>query len=410
MFSPMRIRHLAPALLLAPTLLLAAVMPNPRVSVGKTVQLSGTDTWSATLLTDGKFGNAWSYSAGSWAAIKLAAGPSKVLVNWNDVSGNWSDLIPSAGVCKAGTTYPSSYRILTSKNSTDGADGTWDTLVRVTENVVAGRSHVIDFAGASWVKMLVVAGSGRMDELEVYDASNGAADSWFFLGTSISMMTFKSPVADSNFSDLVHARNPAQTPSLVRGGVPCINSAQVLTSITAYLDAMVGIHYLAIEMGTNDAWGGGDWNLANYTGNMQKIIDSAKARGMEPILARVIATDSARAKWQVDPGYPKAIDSLTKKNGLIAGPDLDAWFRAHPAQLNSDGVHPSVAAAQAIQRLWAEAMTKNLYTPATSIAPLRRLPAQHRTNGSDVLGRPRTGKATGIKLDGNGSTLEIPKR
>lgn len=284
--------------------------------------------------------------------------------------------------------------------------------MRVTGNVVAGRSHLIDFAGASWVKMLVVAGSGRMDELEVYDASNGAADSWFFMGTSISMMTFKSPVADSNFSDLVHARNPAQTPSLVRGGVPCINSTQVLASITAYLDAMVGVHYLAIEMGTNDAWGGGDWNLANYTSNMQKIIDSARGRGMEPILARVLPTDSTRTSgnWQVHPGYPKAIDSLTKKNNLIAGPDLDAWFRAHPSELNSDGVHPSATAAQSIQRLWADAMTKNLYTQATSIAPLRRLSGTRSATGRDVLGRPITGKATGIKLDGHGGTLEIPKR
>lgn len=397
--------------LLIPALLQAAVTPNPRVSVGKTVQLSGTDTWSATLLSDGKFGNAWSYSAGSWAAIQLDPGPSKVLVNWNDVSGNWSDLIPSAGACKNGTTYPSSYRILTSKNSTDGSDGSWDTAVSVTKNVVAGRSHVIDFAGATWVKMLVVAGSGRMDELEVYDASNGAADSWFFLGTSISMMTFKSPVADSNFSDLVHARNPAQTPSLVRGGVPCINSTQVLASLTDYLDAMVGIRYLAIEMGTNDAWGGGDWNLENYTSNMQAIIDSVKARGMEPILARVIATDSARAKWQIHPGYPEAIDSLTKKNKLIAGPDLDSWFRAHPEELSSDGVHPSAIAAQSIQRLWAEAMTKNLYgTSSTAIAPLRRLGKTRTATGSDALGRPRNGKATGIQLDGNGGAIKIDKR
>lgn len=385
----------------------AAVIPNPRVSVGETVKTSGTDTWAAGLLVDGKFGNAWSYSAGSWAAVKLGVGPSKVLVHWNDVSGNWSDLIPSAGVCKAGTTYPSSYRILTSSNSTDGADGVWDTLVRVTENVVAGRAHVVEFAEASWVKMLVTAGSGRMDELEVYDASNGASDSWFFMGTSITMMTFKSPVADSNFSDLVHARVPSQTPSFVRGGVPCINSSQVLTSITPYLDAMAGNRYLAIEMGTNDAWGGGDWNLGNFTRNMQAILDSARGRGMEPILARTLATDSARAKWQIHPGYPKAIDSLTKKNGLVAGPDLDAWFRAHPSELNSDGVHPSAVGAQSIQRLWAEAMTKNLYATSTSIAAPRKLVIQRTNHGSDALGRSRTGKAGGVKLDAAGGKIEL---
>jgi len=387
----------------------AGVTPNPRISVGKTVVLNA-NAYAAANLVDGKFGAAWYYTPNSWAAIQVGSGPSKVLVTWNDVSGNWSDLIPSAGVCKSGTTFPSAYNLLTSKNSTDGIDGTWDTLTRVTGNLVASRAHLIDFTGASWVKMLITAGSGGIDELEVYDASNGAADAWFFMGTSITMMTFKSSIADSNFSALLHARVPANTPSLVRGGVPCINSSQVLASIKDYLDNMAGSHYVAIEMGTNDAWGGGDWNLANYTNNMQAIIDSIRGRGMEPIVARTIATDSVRAKWQIHPGYPKAVDSLTKKNNLTPGPDLNAWFRAHPEQLNSDGVHPSAVAAQAIQRLWADAMANALYaTSPTAIAPLHRSPAQRLANGSDALGRPRNAKTPGISLDATGAKTEVPK-
>jgi lysophospholipase L1-like esterase len=386
---------------------LASVPPTPRVSAGKTLQANPTS--NAAFLNDGKFGSAWNYSTGSWAAVKLGAGPTKVLVNWNDASVNWSDVVPSSGACNNGTTYPSAYRILTSSNSTNGSDGTWDTLGRVTGNVVAGRSHVIEFAGASWLKMLVVSGSGRMDELEVYDASNGASDSWFFMGTSISQMTFKSPVPDSNFSDLVHARVPSNTPSFVRGGVPCINSSQVLSSITTYLDAMAGIHFLAIEMGTNDAWGGGDGNLAKYVRNMQAIIDSAKARGMEPILARVLSTDSTRTsgKWQVHPGYPKAIDSLAKKNKLIMGPNLDSMFRAHPELLNADGVHPSPAAAQIILRMWADAMTRNVYMSSASVSPARRLRIVRAAAGSDALGRPSRGQAHGGRLDGTGAKLNL---
>jgi len=384
-----------PCLLSIPVL--AAVVPNSRISIGKTVQANPST--NAALLTDGKFGSAWNYTGNSWAAVKVGVGPSKVLVTWNDASGNWSDLVPSSGVCSGGATYPSSYRILTSANSTDGADGTWDTLVRVTGNVVAARAHAIDFKGASWVKMLVTGGSGRMDELDVYDASNGAADSWFFMGTSITMMTFKSTIPDSNFSDLVHARVPTQTPSLVRGGVPCISSSNVVASLKAYLDNMAGSHYLAIEMGTNDAWGGSTSNLLVFAGNMQTIIDSARGRGMEPILARIIATDSARAGWQISPGYAKAIDSLAKKNGLIAGPDLNAWFRAHPDQLNSDGVHPSAAGAQAIQRLWAEAMAKNLYATTSSVVPMRRISTFCAIRRQDSMGRLSHGKASGIVIE-----------
>lgn len=388
--------------LLSSVAALSGVVPNPRVSVGKPVSASPSS--NASLLSDGKFGTAWNYAAGSWAAVKVGTGPSKVLVTWNDASGNWSDLVPSSGVCNGGTTYPSSYRILTSANSTDGQDGTWDTLVRVTGNVVAARAHSMPFAGASWVKMLVLGGTGRMDELEVYDATNGAADSWFFMGTSITMMTFKSTIPDSNFSDLVHARVPAQTPSLIRGGVPCINSSQVLTSIKAYLDGMAGSHYLAIEMGTNDAWGGGTSNLATFTRNMQAIIDSARGRGMEPILARVLSTDSVRAGWQIARGYPLAIDSLAKKNNLVPGPDLDAWFRAHPDQLNSDGVHPSAVGAQSIQRLWADAMAKNLYAGTTSVAVRARLPIPTYSDRSDALGRRRA-QAGVVLLNGDGATF-----
>lgn len=383
----------------------AAVVPNPRISVGKPVQASPSS--NAALLVDGRFGSAWNYAAGSWAAVKVGAGASKVLVTWNDVSGNWSDRIPANGVCQAGTTFPSSYRILKSGNSTDGADGSWDTVGRVTGNVAAARAQVVDFSGASWVKMLVVAGSGRMDELEVFDASNGASDSWFFLGTSITMMTFKSSIADSSFADLVHARVPTNTPSLVRGGVPCINSGNVMASIGPYLDHMAGSRYLAVEMGTNDAWGGSSANLGSFTRNLQALIDSARGRGMEPVLARVLATDSVRAGWQIHPGYPRAIDSLTKRNGLVPGPDLDGWFRAHPQELNSDGVHPSAVGGQSIQRLWADAMSRNLY--ATSSKAQRSLPKMSSKlwEERDVLGRAR-GAGPGVQVDRSGAKANLP--
>lgn len=402
-----RIRFVLPLLLSAASF--AAVTPNPRISLGRTLQASPTS--NASLLNDGKFGNAWNYSAGSWAAIQVGAGPSKVLVTWNESSGNWSDKIPSTGACQSGVTYPTAYRILTSANSTDGSNGTWDTLVRVTDNLVASRTHALDFAGASWVKMLVVAGAGRMDELEVFDASNGAEDAWFFMGTSITMMTYKSTIPDSNFSDMVHARVPTNTPSIVRGGTGCINSTQVLASIRDYLDNIAGCRYLAIEMATNDVWGGGDWNYATYVHNMQAIIDSAKGRGLVPIIARPMATDSARAGWQVNPIYVAAIDSLVAVNGLIAGPDLNGWFRAHPDQLSSDGVHPAVAGAQSLIRLWADAMRANVYAPgATSVgAPRQRAP---RVDGAvhDALGRPRNGRADGVQFDGTGARTWFPER
>lgn len=383
----------------------AAVTPNPRVSLGKPLQASPSS--NAALLNDGRFGGAWNYVAGSWAAMQVGAGPTKVLVTWNESSGNWSDKIPSSGACQSGVTYPTSYRILTSANSTDGANGTWDTLVRVTGNLVGSRTHRLDFAGKSWVKMLIVAGSGRMDELEVFDASRGADDAWFFMGTSITMMTYKSNIPDSNFSDMIHARVPANTPSIVRGGTGCINSTQVLASIRDYLDQMGDCRYLAIEMATNDAWGGGDWNYGTYIRNMQAIIDSAKGRGLVPIVARPMATDSARAGWQVNPIYVAGIDSLVRVNSLIPGPDLNGWFRGHPEQLSSDGVHPAVSGAQSLIRLWADAMRANAYAGASGIASPARVPPRLDGTARDALGRPSNGRAA-WECDGLEGRIRLP--
>jgi hypothetical protein len=119
------------------------------------------------------------------------------------------------------------------------------------------------------------------------------------------------------------------------------------------------VKFWAIEMGTNDAWGGGDWNLNTYVSNMQTIIDSAKAHCITPVIARIIATDSSKAGWQVNPAFLDAVDKLTSDNNLPAGPDFYGYFKEHPELLASDGVHPNseTKGGQAMHHLWAEALS-----------------------------------------------------
>jgi hypothetical protein len=92
--------------------------------------------------------------------------------------------------------------------------------------------------------------------------------------------------------------------------------------ISKYLNMTRNVRFWAIEMGTNDAWGGSNSNVLTFKKNMQLIIDSCKANNIHPIIARIIGTDSSKAKWQVHPDFLKAIDSLTIKNNLI----LDRTF------------------------------------------------------------------------------------
>jgi lysophospholipase L1-like esterase len=257
---------------------------------------------------------------------------------------------------------PRDYDILVSSNSTRGYDGSWILVASIRRNTVTARGHVIAFTGASWVKMSILAGGGKLDEIEVFDVSRSTRDIWFFTGTSISANTFKDAIVPAdNFADRIAAAHPGYHPAMIRGGIGCINSSTFSGDISRYLDMTRNVRFWAVEMGTNDAWGGSDTGVTTFIKNMQVVIDSCKAAGIQPIIARIIATDSLKAGWEVNPAYLKAIDSLTRADSLIAGPDLYSWFRAHPGDLNSDGVHPNGIGGAAIQKLWADKMG-SLYT------------------------------------------------
>ena len=347
----------------------SAMVANPILSRGKTVY---TSSGSVMSLTDNKFGGTtWNAGNNSWLAINVGTGHSQIMVNWDVPYVNWFDSTTGAAAnlktCGGPSDVgPVDYTFQTSSNSTTGSDGIWTTVATVTGNKVTSRAQTIPFTGASWVKMNITKGGGVLDEFEVFDMSNNGTDVWFFPGTSISEMTYKSEIPAQNFADLVHASHPAFNPVMIRGGIGCILSVYVSTFISYYLDMTRGAKYWAIEMGTNDAYNNGTSGLATFTRNMQLIIDSCKAAGVQPIIARLIATNPTEAGWQVNIAYETTIDSLTKVNKLIAGPDLYTYFLNNPSEHNSDGIHPNATGAASVQRLWAQKMD-SLYT-VTSVA------------------------------------------
>lgn len=367
----------AAAIVLAGVTAAAAITPNPLISRGKTVKASNGTT---AALVDGKFGaGAFTLSVNSWFAIDVGAGPTKVFITWNTTSYTWSDKIadPARSDCKQTPSYPVNYTIRTSANSTDGADGDWTSAATVTDNKVTARGHLVEFSGKRWVKMVVATSnrtSDKIDEVEVFNASNGSEDTWFFAGTSISANAYKSNPTLKPFSTIVNEAHGDFSPAMVRGGIPCITSAHFARDISMFLEAAGSCHYWAIEMGTNDAWGGTNSGVATFKSNLQLIIDSCKTRGIQPVIASVLATDSAKAGWQVNPDYAKAIADLTKSNNLVEGPDYFAAFKANPSYLSSDGVHPSAAGGGAMHKLWAEKMDGLFKTSAiTPVSPERRI-------------------------------------
>ena len=350
-------------LILVYTVAASAMHAGPLISRGKTVKASNG---TAASLVDGKYGTGvFTFSANSWFAIDIGTGPTNIFISWNTTSYSWSDKIadPGRSDCKQSPSYPENYTIQTSANSTDGADGDWTTMATVTGNSVTARGHQIEFTGMRWVKMAVTTSNrtnDKIDEVEVFNTSDGADDTWFFAGTSISANAYKSFPTLKTFPSWVTEAHGEFSPVMIRGGIPCITSTHFARDISMYLEAAGSCHYWAIEMGTNDAWGGTDGNVAAFKTNLQLVIDSCKAHGIEPVIANVLATDSAKAGWQVNPAYLQAVSDLTKNNNLIEGPDYFAAFKANPAYLNNDGVHPGSKGSAAMHQLWAEKM-ESLY-------------------------------------------------
>lgn len=328
------------------------ITPNKLVSGGIPAHTGSSTT---DYLTDGYLTN-WKSSSAKEIALKVGEGPEKLRINWESY-GDCAWATDFTSNCGHTGVALSNFKIFTSANSTDGSDGDWIEAASVENNPVMARGVEIDFAGKSWFKFVSEGEVGQILEIEAFDMSAGGTDTWFFMGTSISQMGLKQQDTDSTTAQLIHARFPEYTPAMLRGGIGCINSTEVVARLNDYLKYAGNVKFWAIEMGTNDAWGGGDWNLQTYVDNMQVIVDSAKAHGITPVIARIIATDSAKAGWQVNPAFLDAVDKLVEDNGLPKGPDFYSYFREHPELLGSDGVHPnSDGGGQAMHHLWADAL------------------------------------------------------
>jgi lysophospholipase L1-like esterase len=325
----------------------------------------GNPSSGLTALNDGRWGNAsWSVSNGSWAAYKVGTGSSRLLVAWNVPTYSWSNTVGCQNGSRAclqggGIAIPTNYDILVSANSTNGQDGDWTSAVTVTSNAVSSRSHYVAFQGKSWVKLRINAGTGSLDALDVFDASASHPEGWFFVGNSITAGAWKSvtlPAAE-DFSTRVATAAAGRVPPVVRGGIPCIITADVANDISRYLENSQGMSIWAISLGTNDAWGGNS-SVSGYRSALVRILDTLQARGIKPVLARIPAVDASITGWQVNKAYLDVIDSLTKARNLTPGPDLYGHFLSNPSELGPDGVHPANPGYASIQRLWAEVAAK----------------------------------------------------
>src|SRR5207237_2235655 len=161
-------------------------------------------------IVNGHYGN-WSFwrpsfsALPSWCAIHVGTGPNRLLLTWE--SDYVFDYISEKG------SGPQDYSIAVSSDSTDGADGTWRTVVTVTGNHTRVREHLLPFAGQSWIKMTITKGQTQasqpyvfVDQMNLYDVSTSLNDTFFFSGDSITAIDYdRFDASQPSFAYLIHA-------------------------------------------------------------------------------------------------------------------------------------------------------------------------------------------------------------
>lgn len=332
-----------------------ALRPMPLLSRGKPVYTNNAGAASAAI--DGLYqDSSWTAqptaNQAHWLAIDLGTGPSQVVLNWSA----WEQVIINPNVM------PLDYRIETSADSTNGADGQWKIAVEVQDNdkTDAWRSHPVNFQGQRWIRLVVTAGDpanqGRavLHEIDVHDASNGLDDTWLFVGDSITAASFVG--LDNGVAQRLHTAHPAYWPMMMNTGISGTTATQGLARLDHLLQVHSHVRHWVVSYGTNDSRGSAPLNdLARFTDSMRGMATRLKAAGKVVFMPTI--------PWKVGgeaylPQFNAAIVQLRNELGVMAGPDLYAHFLKNPTHMSSDGYHPSAEGRAAINQLWAEVLTQ----------------------------------------------------
>ena len=369
----------------------------PIISTGVPAYASAGNASSAN---DGSYDNAWQPGTTSgWLAYDLSGVPpaarAKAVVWWEtDAYGYTIAGLP--GVCSGWEGgYPTAYTI--DANPAPGgslpASG-WVTLQTVTGNQYKSRQALLDLSGDNWIRLDIssTANSSNnpnpdisINSFEVADAAQGVTDDWVFLGDSITAgamdhtaLTAPNGSTVLSFANMVSAETGgANHPIQDNAGLPCSRADQVSTFLNSDLLPMwpPGT-YVAVTLGTNDAWGG-DGIPSDYQAALNTIVRQILSAGDHPILAS-IPWPNTTAAWQQNVQAMNAVLGavITANPGTLAGPDFYSFFKQQPSLIPPGNVHPTGAGYAAMRQLWAVWALNTVYgRPTPTPSPTAASPA-----------------------------------
>jgi hypothetical protein len=347
--------------------------PNPLISVGAPITSSASTADSVALAFDGRvYTGAWSGPDSNgpvsdmWVRIQLGhgtpcTGPSSILVVWHSMGD--PDYTIDVGV---NYNTPTGYTIETSPDGTQ-----WTQAVNVTSTTTTyrARSHRLDFTGQCYLRFTVtqmLTGQGNrspgIDELYVYDVSQGNDDTWLFLGDGPNRFAYDQHFAPS-FADAVTAKHPAYTPAMLDAAELDGQLDQMTTELPTLLAMHPGFDKWVLALGLDEASFDTPAGV-QFTSTMQAMIDQIKGAGHQVLIPHLRYTTTTNYPHLSE--YNAAIDQLVQTNHLMPAPDLYAVFHDTPSLLctsgndcetNWIGISPSDPAGyQAENAAWAAAL------------------------------------------------------
>lgn len=340
----------------------AAALPNPLIS--RDVPAYSGSSGSPSYANDDKYYTFWSSTPEDYIAYDLSSVPAsqrkKVLAVWYTLS-----TYDNIGVYVSKSNEPVDYTIEVNKAPGGSYPSSgWEVAEKVSGNTFGSRQHVLDMEGFNWIRLNVTksSGSGISINLDIHDVSQGVFDSWIFFGDSITAggMVNAYGTSCSNYVNQIDSRYfPAQE----NGGIGGITSTDGRNNIDKWLSATPA-HFVSIAYGTNDCWGNPD-NTQKYYDNTKYMIDAILKAGKIPVLPKIPYSTNPDVGPNI--GYYNAmIDKLYSEYGdkLVHGPDFNEFFKENTWGLSGDGVHPNSEGYEAMKKLWAETIYKNVYTNA----------------------------------------------
>lgn len=241
----------------------------------------------------------------------------------------------------------------------------WVTLVSVTGNPYHSRQHAVDLTGYNWVRINVTDINGATYNygvslnMDVHGISSGNIDNWVFYGDSITAngCGVNNDYGVGTIAQLIHA-GAANFPLMENGGIGGRTAAYGAANIATWLPFFSG-QYVSLNYGTNDANQG--ISASSFHTSMVSMITQILNVGKIPVIPHIPWGNTSAIKAN-GPALNAVIDGLyTSYPSIVRGPDLWAYFQAHPSYISGDGIHPTSSGYAAYRQQWASTLLTEVY-------------------------------------------------